>query len=628
VRHSLEGMRGGQSLRRAANPQARSASTVRWSVPTADQAATTAADMVTAARRRGGRTPSISIKTHRRPSRRGSSSSNALMVEDSSEEEEAGGEERTTSSILSEALQCFVGKHDLGDCDVRWEPGAVCLLKDGDEIVRLPSTEITLLCANTSFRSPMVFLKTSLEGELFRRFKDDYQAGEDLVVLAFSEWRKPPAGCRAGEEGVGTRTPVRSRKKTNPRELRTDLGRVLPTLTVADLGDDQAKEALEACVEGRDDADGVLEKILGAKAPPSTGSPLRRRSLRRKTRSGGRIGSDDSGRRLFTYPPGADSLDVVTITAGDRERLAPGEYLNDNIVDWYLKVLQSEAPPRETPSSPDRRGQVHFFSSHFFTKLTKFLARAHGSRRRRDVVTGAYEQVRRWTKNFDLFSKRFVFIPIVEHLHWSLAVVANLDLLEQRAVEAAARQRGEERVHDEEGTTRGEEEVAPATGRQPCIIFLDSLRCHAPSRVARAIREYLAQEWRAKKLHPQQQPPPTQQEPSDSQPENAPSDGGAAHTSSNEASQAHPVLDFIAGLRVLQPHAPLQENGSDCGVFALQYAEQIFATWPEVEEDHVESGTLDGLGPETFSQQDITAKRGRLLKMMNDLARRSPSSIG
>ena len=34
-----------------------------------------------------------------------------------------------------------------------------------------------------------------------------------------------------------------------------------------------------------------------------------------------------------------------------------------------------------------------------------------------------YESVRRWTKNVDIFTKDFLFVPINESLHWSLAVV-------------------------------------------------------------------------------------------------------------------------------------------------------------------------------------------------------------
>ena len=46
-----------------------------------------------------------------------------------------------------------------------------------------------------------------------------------------------------------------------------------------------------------------------------------------------------------------------------------------------------------------------------------------------------YESVRRWTKNVDIFAKDFIFVPINEHLHWSLMVIyrPGAYLSEQRA---------------------------------------------------------------------------------------------------------------------------------------------------------------------------------------------------
>ncbi|CAN0524277.1 unnamed protein product, partial [Ectocarpus sp. 12 AP-2014] len=33
----------------------------------------------------------------------------------------------------------------------------------------------------------------------------------------------------------------------------------------------------------------------------------------------------------------------------------------------------------------------------------------------------AYSSVGRWSKGEDLFTKKFVFIPVVKDMHWSLA---------------------------------------------------------------------------------------------------------------------------------------------------------------------------------------------------------------
>jgi Ulp1 family protease len=39
----------------------------------------------------------------------------------------------------------------------------------------------------------------------------------------------------------------------------------------------------------------------------------------------------------LTYPLPPCTVDVVTITRQDIARLQPAEYLNDNIIDYYLK---------------------------------------------------------------------------------------------------------------------------------------------------------------------------------------------------------------------------------------------------------------------------------------------------
>jgi sentrin-specific protease 7 len=54
---------------------------------------------------------------------------------------------------------------------------------------------------------------------------------------------------------------------------------------------------------------------------------------------------------------------------------------------------------------------AHFFSTHFFTTL----------------ASEGPEGVESWTrkKDVNIFSKKFLFIPINENLHWSLCVVVN-----------------------------------------------------------------------------------------------------------------------------------------------------------------------------------------------------------
>jgi len=52
-----------------------------------------------------------------------------------------------------------------------------------------------------------------------------------------------------------------------------------------------------------------------------------------------------------------------------------------------------------------------------------------------------HTRVARWTKDFDVFTTRFVFVPIVVRLHWSMAIVCYLDCLEDY-LESRRRQEG------------------------------------------------------------------------------------------------------------------------------------------------------------------------------------------
>lgn len=107
---------------------------------------------------------------------------------------------------------------------------------------------------------------------------------------------------------------------------------------------------------------------------------------------------------LTIYPP-PPSPGGLCISVLDYKCLAEDEFLNDVIIDFYLKYLVREK------LSPENQDRVHVFSSHFFTRLT----RAFGSNDSTSDVSKKdkrHEGVQRWTKNVDIFEKHFIIIPI------------------------------------------------------------------------------------------------------------------------------------------------------------------------------------------------------------------------
>lgn len=130
--------------------------------------------------------------------------------------------------------------------------------------------------------------------------------------------------------------------------------------------------------------------------------------------------------------------DAISISVGDVRRLTEGEFLNDNIIDLQIKRIVLGAKQRDPSPQPNEAATtvgghnaspIYAFSSMFYTKLTE--------------IAGAdsaliHSMVKRWTKNVDIFSKDFIFIPINIGAHWSLVCVVRPGALinaEERANE-------------------------------------------------------------------------------------------------------------------------------------------------------------------------------------------------
>lgn len=103
--------------------------------------------------------------------------------------------------------------------------------------------------------------------------------------------------------------------------------------------------------------------------------------------------------------------------------------------------------------------KFHFFTSHFFSRLSE----------------EGHEAVASWTrrKKINIFEKKFIFIPINKSMHWSLCVVVNPGAIVERG--------DHERTKDD-----------PLS----CMIFMDSLRMHNKKTIAGTIRNWLNSEWR------------------------------------------------------------------------------------------------------------------------------------
>ncbi|KAF9221583.1 hypothetical protein BS17DRAFT_711215, partial [Gyrodon lividus] len=100
---------------------------------------------------------------------------------------------------------------------------------------------------------------------------------------------------------------------------------------------------------------------------------------------------------ILMYPP--TGTGALSIMRSDLRRLGPEEYLNDTLIEFGLKLWLNDLREKD----PALADQIHVFSSFFYKKLNN----------RKNPEEG-YQSVRKWTSKVDLFSKKYVIVPINE----------------------------------------------------------------------------------------------------------------------------------------------------------------------------------------------------------------------
>lgn len=194
------------------------------------------------------------------------------------------------------------------------------------------------------------------------------------------------------------------------------------------------------------------------------------------------------------------------VTVYDYFSLEEGEYLNDAIINFHLAYLAQEK------LSDDNKKDVHIFSTHFYTKLSNVPKKKKGESTSKTRGERAYERVKRWTKEVDLFSKKLVVIPICEDNHWYVLLICNPGCIDSPP---------------DERLVRGD----------PYFIVMDSLGGFHTSALS-TMRSYLRYEYLARK--------------------------GRPLSLTNEK------------MGELEAAVPEQDNDCDCGVYLLHYIELIF----------------------------------------------------
>ncbi|NWH66238.1 SENP7 protease, partial [Geococcyx californianus] len=285
-------------------------------------------------------------------------------------------------------------------------------------------------------------------------------------------------------------------------------------------------------------------------------------------------------KNLIVYPP-PPAKRGLGVTREDLECLEYGEFLNDVIIDFYLKYLLLEKAHKHLAD------RTYIFSSFFYKCLTRTEKHSEG-----DLKVSAaqrrHRRVRTWTRDINIFNKDYVFVPVNEESHWYIAVIcfpwleevvyedcSHQDSLDHQPQQAPVWSESENTRtssvlafsgncnNDEEMdanrilVSKGGNEIAASASvldsgiskislrnskrqicKRPCILIFDSLNASSVQKTVQVLREYLEIEWEAKRK---------------------------THREFSKST----MIDLC-------PRVPKQDNTSDCGVYLLQYVESFF----------------------------------------------------
>lgn len=297
--------------------------------------------------------------------------------------------------------------------------------------------------------------------------------------------------------------------------------------------------------------------------------------------------TEDEIQKVATYPP-PPQTGGITITTEDMCCLEPGEFLNDVIIDFYLKYVVLEKL-----SETDRK-RTHVFSSFFYGRLTRagptqYSLRSQGEVEDRSLLPAErrHNRVKTWTRHVDIFEKDFIIVPINENSHWYLAIICYPYLAGKISSCSPEHQHSASESETVSQTMQSSSEIStklvdyandtddsssdfgasssaadsallaskstpasvensdspPSSNEafaRPCILLFDSLHARNWNRVVGNLREYLKMEWKAKK-------------------------------------KTERIFDSQT-IKGAYPMVPQQTNYSDCGIYLLQYVDSFFET--------------------------------------------------
>ncbi|XP_078053727.1 uncharacterized protein LOC144479093 isoform X3 [Augochlora pura] len=169
---------------------------------------------------------------------------------------------------------------------------------------------------------------------------------------------------------------------------------------------------------------GLLEELSSkeandilVRASPKDSSQIQSLSRRDSQPSSLNNSNINGGIQTITVYPPPPAKGGIAINTEDYLCLGEDQFLNDVIIDFYLKYLTLEV------LSQSDHQRTHVFSSYFYKRLTSPHTQAVESNVPLSPAAKRHVRVQKWSKNVNIFEKDFVIIPINEHAHWFLAII-------------------------------------------------------------------------------------------------------------------------------------------------------------------------------------------------------------
>ena len=261
--------------------------------------------------------------------------------------------------------------------------------------------------------------------KIFKKSRQDFSRVTDLAATRgeiLANARNTPSTWQRGNEGV-----VETRRRRTGPSLVDEL------TARAGLGDPRPQESeTNARANGLPDEPTISEALRFMRPQPHNDHLRRSTRTHHATTKASYDPSDelDNAPQKYSklhglgkpwskpliYPK--EGKKRITVEWSDLEKLDEGEFLNDNLLSFYLRFLEQQLGDRK----PHIAKKVYFFNSYFFATLTN----THKSKKGFN-----YEGVQKWTRSVDLFTYDYIIVPINESLHWYLAIICNLPALDR-----------------------------------------------------------------------------------------------------------------------------------------------------------------------------------------------------